>query len=39
MQIQSPAPLHRVHLRSLTGLRFYAALVVVLYHFSRHYEP
>jgi peptidoglycan/LPS O-acetylase OafA/YrhL len=28
----------RAHLRSLTGLRFYAALLVVLFHFSRHFD-
>jgi peptidoglycan/LPS O-acetylase OafA/YrhL len=39
MATHPPAPLARVHLRSLTGLRFYAALVVVLYHFSRLFQP
>ncbi|UEL27777.1 acyltransferase [Pseudarthrobacter sp. L1SW] len=33
------AQTRRVHLRSLTGLRFYAAALVVLYHFSRYFEP
>jgi peptidoglycan/LPS O-acetylase OafA/YrhL len=33
------AQTRRIHLNSLTGLRFYAALVVVLYHISRYFEP
>lgn len=29
----------RAQLRSLTSLRFYAALLVVFYHLTRHFEP
>ncbi|MUN62392.1 acyltransferase family protein [Kocuria sediminis] len=39
MQTTPPSKYRTTHLRSLTGLRFYAALLVVLYHFSVHFHP
>ena len=33
----SPTPARRPHLHALTGLRFFAALYVVLYHYGRYW--